>query len=159
MAASPKKLFPLKTRGSTRESRLADAVGVKVASAVAEALATIADDSYNAAILNNPGAFGTMQGREPSVAIPSESPVLVYRNQHDVPVALTVRADGQDVSELLASNSSFASTEAQLRGPNQLTAVLRPMQELWVSVRALNYPVRVVPTVIPLRGKAAVFGG
>lgn len=161
LKAAPRKLFPVKTRGANRESRLATAVGLNVAKAVAEALDRVADDGYNAAILNNPTAFATTQGRDPAVSMPSEAPVLVYRNDDhgEIPVVLSVRVDGQDVSEILGSNASFNGTEAQIRGVNQITAVLRPRQELWVAVRALNYPVRVIPTAIPLRGKAAVFGG
>lgn len=156
---APRRLFAVKPRDSNRESRLATAVGVNVAKAVAEALDRIADDAYNAAILANPTAFATTQSRDASLAIASETAVLVYRNTGLTPVVVVARADGPDVSEVLGSNASFAGTEAQIRGQNQIEAVLLPRQELWVAVRALNYPLRLVPTAISLNGKAGVFGG
>lgn len=153
------KLFPVRARGSNRESRLATAMGVNVAKALAEVLDRMADDAYNTTVINNPVAFALTQGREASMAVASDAPLRAYRNENLVPVALVLRADGGDVSEVLASNSGFTSTEAQIRGPNQIVTILQPRQEAWVSVRAANYPLRIVITAIPLRGKATVFGG
>lgn len=154
-----RKLYPVKVRGGNRESRIAVAVGMHVSQAVEAALDGVADDAYNAAVLNNPLAFALTQPKDASVSIASDTPVRVYRNTHLVPVAIIIRADGPDVSEILASNASFAGTEAQMRGQNQIVGVLLPNQEVWVSVRALNYPNRLATTAIPLRGKATVFGG
>ena len=159
-AQKQRKLFPVRPRGSNRESRLATAMGVNVAAALAEVLDRLADDTYNAAVLNNPAAYVATQGRESSVAVLSEAPLRAYRNETDVPVALVLRADGADVTEVLASGAAFNGNEAQVRGQNQITMLLRPRQEAWVSVRAgFGTPVRLVTTAIPLRGKATVFGG
>lgn len=159
-AAQKKKLFAVRPRGSNRESRLASAMGVNVAAALAEVLDRLADDTYNAAVLNNPSAFAATQGRESSVAVLSEETFRAYRNDLDVPVVVVVRADGADVAEILASGSAFIGSEAQVRGQNQITMVLRPRQDAWVSVRAgFATAVKAITTAIPLRGKATVFGG
>lgn len=159
MAQAQRKLFPVKVRGGNRESRIAVAVGVQVAQAVEAALGSVADDAYNAAVLNNPLAFALTQPKDASVSVSSENAVRAYRNLLSVPVAIVIRADGPDVSEVLASSAAFSGTEAQIRGQNQIVGVLLPNQEVWVSVRALNYPNRLATTAIPLRGKATVFGG
>lgn len=154
-----RKLFPVKVRGGNRESRIATAVGLSVAKAVEAAIDGMADDAYNAAVLNNPLAFALTQSKDASVSVANDTPVRAYRNLNSVPVAIVIRADGPDVSELLASNAAFSGTDAQIRGQNQIVGVLLPNQEVWVSMRALNYPNRLATTAIPLRGKATVFGG
>lgn len=159
MAQAQRKLFPVKVRGSNRESRIAVAVGVQVAQAVEAALGSVADDAYNAAVINNPLAFALTQSKDASVSVANDTSVLAYRNRLATPVAIVIRADGGDVSEVLASNASFSGAEAQIRGQNQIVGVLLPNQEVWVAVRALNYPCRLATTAIPLRGKATVFGG
>ncbi len=159
-AAKRPTLFPVRKRGSNRESRLASAMGVNVAAALSEVIDRLADDTYNAAVLNNPSAFAATQGREASVGVPNDATFRAYRNETDVPVVVIVRADGQDVAEVLGSSANFTGTEAQIRGQNQIVMVLRPHQEAYVAVRAgFATAVRVITTAVPLRGKATVFGG
>jgi hypothetical protein len=140
--------------------RVATAIAEKLAPVVEQAFAKLTDDLYNAAVIQNPAAVATTQGRVTNFSVTSTTPRLAYKNDDLGPVMVVVRADG-DVSEILGSSSEFGETQAQMRGQNQIGVVLQPRQPLFVIVRSANYGagLNVVVTIIPLRGKATVFGG
>jgi hypothetical protein len=139
--------------------KLSEVVAGAIAKAIEAAFTAQADHLYNAAILTNPATFVTTQRRSGAQAVPSDAPVLVHKNEDLTPVVVVIRADGADVQEVAVSNAEGAATEAQTRHGAQVAVLLRPNDAAYVAVRAVAYPVNVVYTVIPLRGRAAVFGG
>lgn len=140
-----------------------------VSKAIAEKLAPLfdaqiaaqADDAYNAAILQNPAAFATMYGREVKAA-PSSGGVKLYDNRFPYPVVIVGRASNgaNDVTDVRAASVECSAADAPVSfaGVN-FRAVLRPGQALYVNVIATTYPANVNFSIIPLRGKASVFGG
>lgn len=118
-----------------------------------------ADDAYNCAVIANPDAFATIHKPVANLAgIADATPFVAWKNDQRVPVLAIVRADG-DVTEVLAANGEMNNASAaQIRGPWQVACLVLPEQSLGVAVRATAYPVSVVVTAVPLRGKRTVFG-
>jgi hypothetical protein len=139
----------------TPSKRIADAASYAIQKAGAEG----ADDAYNCAVITNPDAFATAHKPVANIGgIADATPFIAWKNDQRVPVLALVRADG-DVTEVLAANGEInAASAAQIRGPWQVACLVLPEQSLAVAVRATAYPVSIVVTAIPLRGKRTVFG-
>ncbi len=151
---------------------LAKAVAEALAPAVAivvQALDRLSDDLYNNAVLTNPAAFVAGRTKETTkqvTAADAATGLALYRNAGNDTVVLYARADNSptdDVVALLLSYQRMSLAEAQIDGAltngKAAAVVLRPSQEVFVNVKALTYPANVHFTVVPLRGRATVFGG
>lgn len=155
-----------------KEARKADAETALAVMERLEALVAgldrLSDDAYNAAIIQNPVAFAAMRQKESLNLTDSEatSGKRLYKNDGGDTVVLYARADNSptdDVTGVLLSYTQQPRGQAQIEGSyvnmKAAAVVLRPQQEVFVNVKATTYPVVVHFTVIPLRGRAAVFGG
>lgn len=135
---------------------------------VVASLDRLSDDAYNAAIIQNPVAFAAMRQKETLNLTEAEAGAgkRLYKNDGGDTVIVYARADNSpndDVTGVLLSYTQQPTAQAQIEGSyvnmKASAVVLRPQQEVFVNVKATTYPVIVHFTVIPLRGRAAVFGG
>jgi hypothetical protein len=143
------------TGGETSET---NAILHALVRATRDANAALADDLYNSAVLQQPEIFAAMRGPDASFDLASYDAVYAYQNTLDVPVVVVTRAGNasDDVSAVFMSNAKQPSNDYQM---DLGVAVIRPQQTVHVSVKATAYPVHVVLTAVPLRGRAAIFGG
>lgn len=147
---------------------VAEALGPAIA-IVVQALDRLSDDLYNNAVLTNPTAFVAGRTKETTKSVSAtdaSTGVSLYRNASNDTVVLYARADNSptdDVVALLLSYQRMGLAEAQIDGAitngKAAAVVLRPGQEVFVNVKAITYPANVHFTVVPLRGRATVFGG
>lgn len=127
----------------------------------------LSDDLYNSALINNPSAYVLMYGRAGAKSAADETATLIHENATNEPVVVYARAAnaaGDVTALMLATNGGGAagSVQAQVegavgRGP-AAAVLLRPGAQLHATVRVMTSPATVIYTVMPLRGRAGVFG-
>lgn len=137
-------------------------------------LVGLSDDLYNNAVLTNPAAFAGLFAKRATLSLTlaqaTAGGVLLYDSDLLDTVIVYVRADNDpagtglpttqgDVFALLLSYAQGGLAEGQVEGQKSAAIVLRPQQQVYVNAKALTYPVSILATVIPLRGRVTVFGG
>jgi hypothetical protein len=132
-------------------------------------IAGLTDAIYDNAIITHAAAFAAMKQPEKKISFTTMAEAnagkRLYQNNSNETVVIFAHADNAavDVVDMAISYGARSMVDAQmsatLDGKLSAAVVLRPAQEAWVNVRAITMPVTVTVTVIPLRGKASVFGG
>lgn len=151
---------PEEPRADERRTLTVREVMAEVTQRLVDILDQYRDDTYNVAVIANPLALAVSFGRETEVAVADATPTLVFANSElRVPVMVVVTGDNtaHDVSGVQAAGTAG---HPQLTMPQTFTALVRPGQELWVSLFATTYAgATLYVTAVPLRGRATVFGG
>lgn len=149
-------------RETPEETILRDPVALaiaRLAAQIAAAHAKLADDIYNAAVIQQPDIFAAMRGPDATLTNANVDDSQPFTNTLDVPVVMVTRADNlpaDDVTDVIISRSQSKGADAQM---DVGSAVVLPHQTVWITVKATTYPTRTIITAIPLRGRATVFGG